>query len=269
MHIQRNSMKFITLGSGSSGNCYFLFTDTFGLIIDQGIGIRKFKKYFSDYGLNQGRINAVLATHGHTDHVKAVGVMSQTYNVPVYAAQRVHDSMATNFLMTKKVEAQHRKIIEPGEKVQIGPFTVEAFDVPHDSNGNNGYLITEGDTTFCLMTDCGHFTDEMQRMIARAQYLVIEANYDRAMLMSGRYPQRLKERITCGTGHCSNKQTGEALRDNLQPHIKKVWLCHLSEENNRPEICLETVRLFLRDLPFEVDVEPLRRRVPSEVCTLG
>ena len=80
-------LKFFCLGSGSSGNCYFLFTDDFGILIDAGIGIRNIKKYFRAYGLSLDQINAVLVTHDHADHIKAIGNLAKDYDLPVYAVR--------------------------------------------------------------------------------------------------------------------------------------------------------------------------------------
>lgn len=45
-------LRFISFGSGSSGNCYLLTTPTDGLLIDIGVGLRSLKKNFRDYGLS-------------------------------------------------------------------------------------------------------------------------------------------------------------------------------------------------------------------------
>ena len=44
-------LKFISFGSGSSGNCYYLATATDALLIDSGLGIRLLKKHFKEYGV--------------------------------------------------------------------------------------------------------------------------------------------------------------------------------------------------------------------------
>ena len=66
-------LKFISFGSGSSGNCYMLMTPTDGLLIDIGVGLRGLKKDFKDYGLNMSQVHHVLITHDHADHIKSVG----------------------------------------------------------------------------------------------------------------------------------------------------------------------------------------------------
>ena len=99
-------MKFISFGSGSSGNCYYLLEDGFGLIIDAGIGIRSFKKYFREYGFTCPTLKAILVTHDHTDHVKAVGALSCEYHLDVFATEDVHQGILTNYHTHKKVRTE-------------------------------------------------------------------------------------------------------------------------------------------------------------------
>ena len=113
--------------------------------------------------------------------------------------------------MSKKIAENNKRVLMPGEKIVLGPFTITAFEVPHDASANNGYFITTNSTNFCLMTDCGKITEEMCRFINQAENLVIEANYDEAMLMTGPYPLYLKNRIQSGLGHSSNVETASAL----------------------------------------------------------
>ena len=122
------------------------------------------------------------------------------------------------------------------------------------------------------MTDVGHVTDEMQEYVAKANYLVLEANYDVDMLRDGNYPQHLKERIQSPTGHLSNKECGETIANYATSELRHVWLCHLSEENNHPVLAQKTVEQVLRSYgliagkDFAVDV--LKRRLPSEIYEL-
>ncbi len=123
-----------------------------------------------------------------------------------------------------------------------------------------------------MITDVGHITDEIKQVISRANYLVIEANHDIEMLKTGPYPEYLKQRITSGNGHLSNVACGEALVENMTEELKHVWLCHLSEENNHPELARKTVDAVLRSYgivpgaDFQLDV--LKRKVPSEIFEL-
>ena len=265
-------LKFISFGSGSSGNCYYLNYEGYGIIIDMGIGLRGMKKYFRDFGLTMAQINSILVTHDHTDHVKSVGALSSEFHIPVYTSKEVHDGMGRNCFMTKKVRPEEKHILLPNETVELGPFRITSFPVPHDSSGNNGYFIEFGNSTFCLATDIGHLTPEIESYLERTNYIVVEANYDAMMLEQGPYPRYLKKRIMGPAGHLCNDDIAKSLATHLSPNAKHIWLCHLSEENNHPELARKTVEKALleagRAVGETLTVEVLKRKVPSGIYEL-
>lgn len=265
-------IRFISFGSGSSGNCYYLYTDNGGILIDAGVGVRALKKYFRDYGLSLSKVRHILITHDHADHIKCVGSLSYDYQLPVYATQIVHDGIDRNYCVSRKVSAGLRRIVEPGITIQLGDFSVTPFTVPHDSSDNVGFQIEAEGITFCIITDAGHVTSEMASFINRANYLVIEANHDVEMLRQGSYPQHLKVRIACPTGHLSNASCAEAIANNVTEKIRYVWLCHLSAENNHPELARKTVEAILRSYGIvpgaDFQLEVLKRTMPSGIYDL-
>ena len=265
-------LKFISFGSGSSGNCYYLFTENDGILIDAGVGVRALKKWFSDFGLSMSNIHNILVTHDHADHVKCVGSLSNDLKVPVYATQLVHAGIEKNYCVRQKVNGANVKYVEKQITFELGDFRVTPFGIPHDSSDNVGYMIENNGVTFCLMTDAGCVTDEMKEYIMRANYLVIEANHDDEMLMSGPYPEHLKERVASDNGHLSNKSCAVALAENATEKLRHVWLCHLSEENNHPVLARKTAEAVLRGhgiipgVDFGLDI--LKRKSPSELYDL-
>lgn len=260
-------LKFISFGSGSSGNCYLLATPTDALLIDIGVGLRGLKKACRDYGVSLSSVKHVLVTHDHADHIKSVGAFSNDYQVPVYATREVHDGINRNYCVVKKVAAEQVGLVEKGKTLLLGEFTVTPFAVPHDSADNVGYFIEAEGTNFCLITDAGHVTDEMKQYISRARHLVIEANHDIEMVQNGPYPPFLKERILSGTGHLNNHDCGVAIAENMSEQLKNVWLCHLSEENNHPELARKTVESILRSYGIvagaDIRLEVLKRTTPT------
>ena len=265
-------LKFISFGSGSSGNCYWLSTATDALLIDVGVGLRGLKKNCKDYGVSLSQVQHVLITHDHADHIKSVGSFSHEYHVPVYATSIVHDGINRNYCVAKKVAPDMACELVKGRTEQIGDFRVTPFAVPHDSSDNVGYFIEAGGVSFCIMTDAGSMTDEMRGYISRAQYLVIEANHDVEMVKGGPYPQFLKERILSATGHMNNHDCGVAIAENMSEQLRHVWLCHLSEENNHPELARKTVESVLRGYGIVVGtdlrLEVLKRTTPTGVYEL-
>lgn len=265
-------LKFISFGSGSSGNCYYLGTATDGLMIDVGVGLRSLKKHCRDYGLQLSSVHRLLITHDHADHIKSVGSFSYEYDVPVYATRQVHQGIDHNYCIQRKVADEKKMMLELNQPVSLGDFTIEAFPVPHDASENVGYEIRVEDITFVIITDVGAITDDIKERISHANYLVIEANHDVEMLKSGPYPEYLKKRILSGSGHLSNEDCGKALAENMTERLRHVWLCHLSEENNHPELARKTVEAILRSYGIipgkDIELEVLRRQMPSEIYEL-
>ena len=260
-------LKFISFGSGSSGNCYYLATEKDALLVDIGVGIRGLKKDCREYGVNLHQVRHVLVTHDHADHIKSVGSFSHDYGVPVYATAEVHAGINRNYCVTQKVAPEQTIVIEKDVPLQIGDFQVTPFAVPHDSSDNVGYFIEAGDTNLCIITDAGSVTDQMRSFITRAHHLVIEANHDVEMVQNGPYPQFLKERILSATGHLCNKDCGQALVDNMSEHLRHVWLCHLSEENNHPELARKTVESIFNSYGIiagvDLKLDVLKRNTPT------
>ncbi|MBQ9286501.1 MAG: MBL fold metallo-hydrolase [Bacteroidaceae bacterium] len=265
-------LKYLCLGSGSSGNCYLLSADGITILIDAGIGIRTLKRHLQSFGFLLKEVHGVLVTHDHADHIKSVGKLAAEYGIPVYATEAVHGGISRNYCVSPRLDEAYRRYVEKDVSFEIGPFHITAFDVPHDSTDCVGYRIEVGGIRFCLVTDVGHVTERIRDEVRLANYLVLESNHDVEMLMSGPYPAHLKGRISGPTGHLSNGEAGELLASCSGPELRHVWLCHLSEENNHPELARKTVDSILRSYgivagaDFQLDV--LRRVVPSEVYDL-
>lgn len=266
-------MKFISLGSGSSGNCYFLSAGSTKILIDVGVGPRLLRRYFRDFGISVSELNAIFITHDHADHIKAVTLFANDFHVPIYTTEQVFRGIKRNYAVSGHISAEEEHHLQKEVAVQVGDMMVTPFEVPHDSCDCVGYRVEYQGTTFCLITDVGHVTPVIEREVARANYLVLEANHDEDMLNMGSYPAYLKGRIRGGRGHISNKTAAVLLAKYASADLHHVWLCHLSEENNHPELARKTVESVLQShgllLGVNLKVEVLKRKSPSEVYEIG
>lgn len=271
MKKRRNDMKiyFRSFASGSSGNCYYLGTDRSAILIDAGIGIRTIRKHFKEAGMEFEKLRAVFVTHDHADHIKAVGHLANRFHLPVYATPEVHKGMQHSYCMSERLSAPEKQFITKEESLQIDDFRVTCFEIPHDGTDNVGYCIEVGGLTFSFLTDIGHITETAARYIERTNYLVMEANYDEAMLQMGPYPAYLKARIAGPNGHLSNREMAEHLAEHFPVGLRCVWPCHLSKDNNHPELVLKTIEMAFREKGIvvgrDVQVIPLRRMLPSDL----
>jgi len=267
-------LQFISLASGSSGNCYYLGVSgmaegsDYGILIDGGIAVRTIRQDLRNVGIPFERVSAVFVTHDHADHIKALGTLGERCNLPIYATRETHIGINRNYVSTQKlISSMH--YVEKDTPVRFRDFTLTPFEVPHDANDTVGYCIEILGRTFVFATDVGHITETASAYIDRANYLIIEANYDPDMLQRGAYPPHLKRRITGPKGHLSNGETADYLAEHLAPHTSHVWLCHLSAENNHPDLAYKTVEWRLRERGIiagkDFHLATLKRTIPSDL----
>lgn len=257
-------LRFFSIGSGSSGNCYYIGTASYGFLIDAGVAARTVRKELKARGIDLSSIWGIFITHDHTDHIKSVGTLGEKFHIPVYLTDKMHIGINNNYRITEKISACCRHYTK-GDTLTIRDFTIQSFPVSHDATDCVGYTFTYRDQHFVFATDLGYISKEVADHISRANYLVIEANYDELMLKNGPYPYPLKERVRSYTGHLCNEHTARFLADNYLPNLSHVFLCHLSQENNTPETAFNTVSEALEEKGISLEVlKALPRTTPSE-----
>ena len=241
-------VRFAVIGSGSSANAYLFEYDGYGLAVDNGFSCRKFTERAGSLGFDPSRIGKILLTHTHSDHVRGVERLSKHLRVPVCMGAEV----SLKGVVKNNVYA--RADVEPGAEYQAGPFSFTPFALSHDCPGAMGYRIAVDGTVFTLVTDTGTITPEMHRYAFESDVLFLEANYDPGMLANGPYPLVLKRRIRSDLGHLSNPDAVEFINDlSLSPSLSRVYLCHLSLNNNSVEVLGDEIRNGLGwDIPYTI-----------------
>lgn len=263
-------VRFMSLSSGSCGNCYYLGTDKTGILIDAGVSLRRLKKTLSEHGLDMDSVSAVLVTHDHLDHIRHLGAYCKRLCKPVYTAEAIHKALARHTFTASAIGAC-RRILSEGEWNEVAGMKIRYFVVPHDATQTVGYAIAVDGHKFLIMTDVGRVTDEAVAFAADADTVVIESNYDMDMLMGGKYTYDLKMRIVQGCGHLSNDECASAIKRFWHPELKNIFLCHLSENNNTHELAYSCSSGALEEIGVgrgEVGLRCLPRQYPSEMFLL-
>lgn len=263
-------LKFMSFSSGSCGNCYYLGTEKGGIVIDAGVSLRRLKKALQENELDMNSFSAVLVTHDHLDHIRHLGSFCKRLNKPVYTTADIHRALARH-TFTAPTIGPCRKVLEEGMWNQVGDFKVRYFVVPHDATQTVGYAIEAEGRIFVIMTDVGRMTDEAVEIARQADTVVVESNYDIDMLMSGPYTYELKMRIIQGCGHLSNDECASAIRRFWHPGLRNIFLCHLSENNNTPDLAYHSAVEALAEKGCrkgEVALRCLPRQYPSPMFTL-
>lgn len=265
-------VRFKSFSSGSCGNCYFigLFGEDSrrceaGAVIDAGVSPRRLKKEMQQDGLCFDDFGAVLVTHDHMDHIRSLGSFCKHIGKPVWATPELHRALSFH-PMSRDWIGLHRAVIKDGNWNEIVPGRIRAraFTVPHDASQTVGYALLLDSFRFVIMTDIGSMTEEALHWARQADTVVIESNYDPEMLRLGPYPPDLQARIRGGHGHLSNPECAEAIRAFNHPGLRHIFLCHLSEHNNTPELAYSTSLEAAAGTPLT----PLPRQTASPLYNL-
>lgn len=262
-------LNFCSLSSGSSGNCYYIGNEQYGILIDAGISATSIRKFLKDMNISMQTIMGVLITHNHVDHVRGLDVLTRKNTLPAFTTQKIWKSILNPYI---KITSDCVREIELQQKFNLAGFEIEAFPVSHDAPETIGFYICAGDKKITIATDLGHICQTSAPYIKRANLLVLESNYDEQMLMNGGYPYYLKTRIKSDRGHLGNHQTSEFLAENFHDQLSNICLAHLSKNNNTPEIALHTLRQAFLEKGIKLNghqkILVLNRNMPSEMIRL-
>jgi len=224
------SLFITSLNSGSNGNCYYIGNREEAIIIDAGLSCRETEKRMNRLGLDIKSVKAIFISHEHSDHIFGLPVLTKKYQVPVYITERTR--------LNSGMQLQPHLVcaFNAYEPVEIGNMTIHAFPKQHDAADPHSFIVSANGVKVGIFTDIGNACNNVTDSFAQCNAVFLESNYDEAMLMNGRYPYHLKQRIRGGKGHLSNKQAFELFTSCRSPFMSHLLLSHLSRENNTHEI---------------------------------
>ncbi len=238
-------MRFCVLASGSKGNVSYISSGNTKVLIDVGMSTSYIEHSLEDIGVNPTEIQAIILTHTHSDHINGLRVFLKKYHPTIY--------------LTKKMFTDLKDLLVLGEYQLIeGDFDIEDIHIniiktSHDASDANGYILKNHDKSIVYITDTGYINVKNHPLLRNHNYYIMESNHDVRMLMDGRYPYHLKQRIVGDRGHLSNKSSADYLSNFIGENTEGVILIHLSEENNDPNIALDTLKGVLEEHDQHLD----------------
>ena len=266
-------MKLTSIASGSSGNCVFVSSEKGKLLVDTGISAKRIEQGLIEIGESARDLDGILITHEHIDHINGLGVMMRRYQIPVFATPGTIDCI----LRTKKLGDMDQSLfyaVTPDVPFQIKDLVIDPTSTWHDAKDPVCYSFYNGEIKASIATDLGNFDDYLVEKLSGSDILFVEANHDVKMLEVGRYPYPLKQRILGSRGHLSNERSGQLICRLMCDKLKKIYLGHLSKDNNYPELAFETVKLELAvhniDLKERnIHMEVAKRDTLSTLCQVS
>jgi phosphoribosyl 1,2-cyclic phosphodiesterase len=230
------SLRVCLLASGSKGNSLFVETGETKILVDAGLSAREIAFRLESIGVSASELNGILVSHEHVDHIRGAGTLARRFKIPVLISYPASTLTRDHFRATSLVE------FESGCSFAFRDILIDPFPTTHDSADPVGFVIDSLEARIGFATDLGIVTRLVQEKLKKSRVLVLESNHDENMLLNGPYPWHLKQRIKSRHGHLSNAESVELFADVMHPELEGVFLAHLSEANNLPEIALENYR---------------------------
>ncbi|MFW5999607.1 MAG: MBL fold metallo-hydrolase [Halanaerobiaceae bacterium] len=240
-------LKISVLCSGSSGNSIYIEGKSVKILVDAGMSGKKMSGHLEEIGAEAREIDAILLTHEHKDHIQGAGVLSRRYDIPIYTTEKTWEEAGSDL---GEIESCNQCLLE--EEFLLGGLEIQSFATSHDACDPRGYIIRDVDAAIGIATDTGRIPDGLQEKFHGLDCMVVESNHDLEMLMTGSYPWALKKRIRSNLGHLSNDDAAALLPEVVGSNRPLIFLAHLSEDNNIPDLALITVKNNLEDKGISV-----------------
>ncbi len=106
-------MRFVSIASGSSGNCIYVGSDKSHILIDAGISGKRIEQGLKEIGIKGSELDGIFITHEHSDHIKGLGVLMRKYEIPIYGTRETLEEIEGNSYLGKL----NKELLNP---VQIG-----------------------------------------------------------------------------------------------------------------------------------------------------
>ncbi|APC50106.1 MBL fold metallo-hydrolase [Virgibacillus halodenitrificans] len=256
------TLRFSVLASGSTGNAFYIESEKEKILVDAGLSGKQIDRLFQEINIDPSKLTGILVTHEHSDHIKGLGIVARKYNLPIYANEKTWKAMERSI---GKLTTDQKFHFGMEEVKTFGDMDIESFGVSHDAAEPMFYTFHHDNKKVALVTDLGYVSERIKKTVEDADAYIFEANHDVSMLRMGRYPWNVKRRILGDSGHVSNEDCGLALTDIISNRTKRIYLAHLSLDNNMKDLARMSVESVLQERGIKIDLHDTDPNSPTSL----
>lgn len=205
------------------------------MLLDCGFSLKELELRLKQLEVEPDSLDAIFLTHEHGDHVRGAGSFCRRYKVALWATYGTWQGANLG-----RIDDLHLFHADQSS-IRVGNLDISPFTVPHDAREPCQFSFQYKSLSLGVLTDAGSITPHVLKNLAKLDGLILEANHDETMLAQGPYPPQLKRRVAGNHGHLSNQQAANTLAALELEGLQQLVAAHLSETNNRPELCREAL----------------------------
>jgi len=239
---------FCPLASGSRGNSIYFGSKKTKILIDVGISFFQLQLRLSEINVNIKDIKAILITHEHSDHISGLRILTQKFNIPVFANSETAKAIYNNLHFLPKF-----KIFTTYEEFEFEDLKILPFSVQHDTLDPVGFIIKNQNLKFGFCADLGFVTSLIKKILSDCDYLYIEANHHTPFVQTSNRSFVYKQRVLSKQGHLSNDDCINLLDEILHPNLKHIHIAHISEECNSKILISNMITNLLKRKKLNVE----------------
>lgn len=228
-------MKFASLGSGSEGNALLVMSGRTRVLMDCGFGIQDTLARLARLKASVSELSGIVVTHEHGDHIRGVARLARKFALPVWLT---HGTLRIQHQAFSGINIHE---IDPHRAFAIGDIEISPYPVPHDAAEPVQFVFSDGVRRLGVLTDAGHCTPHIEKILNGCHALVLECNHDRGMLKNGDYPYSLKQRVGGRLGHLNNLDAAAILGRLNTSCLQHLIAAHLSRKNNTAELAVRAL----------------------------
>ena len=144
-------VKVCILASSSSGNCTLIATARTRILVDAGLSKKEILAKLAAIGEDAEKLDAILITHEHSDHVCGLVSLAKHCNCPIFITRLTAGSIPWND-HTPRLDC-----FQAGSKFPLGDIEVQSFGIPHDAIDPVGFTFVAQGVKVGLVTISGTF----------------------------------------------------------------------------------------------------------------
>ena len=224
-------MRLSVLASGSKGNCTYFGYNDHHYLIDIGITTKQLELKLGKNQVCISQIEGIFITHTHVDHIAGLKSFIKKNKCRIYLTEKMY----------KELNFDYDNYVYMDDDFKIDEMSVKIIKTSHDVEDSNGYVFESDGSSFAYITDTGYLNEKYFPLLKNRGAYVMESNHDVEMILNGKYPYFLQQRIIGPKGHLSNKDSAYYLSKLIGTNTNNIILIHLSEDNNTEDKAKETL----------------------------